>query len=546
MATNYKWTHDMENMDFSPVVPALYWVSPTGSDVTGDGTNLLPWASWAYAASQVSTPGDVIHGAVGTYSETAQIVVAPGVSLIGAGDTTIILSATAHDPMFLFSSATENANGNQTISYLKIDGNDTALFGFSVRRRSNVVFHHVTMVDFLYSAIEYYGGLGFTSIPTNFATGNVIRDSSIIDCCSRRDPGNFGAIRIGGTTGMEVHDCILTGTGRASTGNGNLLYLWGATNRAFKFYNNICTKPNTDGVQDGYAGGWNFHIESGYSSGFEVYENTFVGGVAIDLAGGIQVKGTYAYSWYIHDNDFSLTAQIATSPAGTHPPHAIDYERTNEDVIVARNTFTNYPCAINVTLDENTYHKLRLWFYYNIFSNCGLSDGLYAFGGIQFVGTSAATGNLCSYVYIYNNVFEADGARGLIHLQSPYNLDHFYIRNNIFVDAASYGWLNAWDHLGDDATDTGTYDNFVIQNNLLYNNANADAIYYRGGKTITNLTGWAPQTNILADNPDFVSATDFHLGVGSPAINAGLYVGIISDYDGQPVANPPEIGAYEY
>ena len=536
----------MENMGFTPHPPTLYWVSPTGSDVTGDGTNLLPWATWAYAASQVATVGDVIHGAAGTYTETAQIILAPGVSMVGAGATTIITSAAALEPMILLSSASEATDGNQSISYVKLDGGMAVNQGLSIRRRKNVVIHNVAFEDFIYSAAEVYGGATFTTVPSTYATGIVFRDSTVINCCQRRDPGIFGALRIGGTLGMEVYNCTLTQNSRATGSNGNLVYLWGATNKAWKFYNNTCTKPDTDGIEDGYAGGWNFHIESGNSSGFQIYGNTFVGGVAIDLAGGIQVKGDYIYSWYIHDNDFSISAQIATPAAGTHPPHAIDYERTNEDVIVRNNTFTNYPTAINITLDEITYHKLRLYFYYNIFSNCGYSDGLYAFGGIQFVGSAAAIGNLCSYVYIYNNVFEADGARGLIHLQSPYNLDHFYIRNNICIDAASYGWLNAWDKLGDDTTDTGTYDSFFIENNLLYNNANANAIYYRGGKAITNLTGWSPQTNILGSDPLFVSATNFHLQAASPAINAGQYVSITTDFDGQPVASPPEIGAYEY
>ena len=532
--------------NFGVTSESYWWVATDGNDSTGTGEYNNPWLTLGYAVTQVTTPGETINVKAGTYNIGTQVSIPAGVSIKGQGDNTILLATAALDPMFVLSSVSEATAGNQTISYLKVDGDLTAIFGFSVRRRTNVVFHNITMVDTLYSAIEFYGGAAFTTVPTTYASGNVIRNSTILNCSSRRDPGNFGAIRIGGTIGLEVHDCILTGTGRASAENGNLLYLWGATNKAFKFYNNVCTKPNTDGVEDGYAGGWNFHIESGNSSGFEVYNNTFIGGVAIDLAGGIQVKGDYDYSWYIHDNDFGLTSQIATPTAGTHPPHAIDYERTNEDVIVARNTFTNYPTAINVTLDEDTYHKLRLYFYYNIFSNCGYSDGLYAFGGIQFVGSAAATGDLCSYVYIYNNVFEADGARGMIHLQSPYNLDHFYIRNNIFTDVTSYGWLNVWNKLGDDTTDTGTYDLFWIENNILYNNVSANAIYYRSGKAITNLTGWSPQTNILAGDPLFVSTTNFHLQAGSPAINAGTNVSLPTDFDGRTVGNPPEIGAYEY
>jgi hypothetical protein len=520
------------------------YVATTGNDGTGNGTSGAPYLTIQTGISHAST-GDTVYIVAGTYNISTQIALPAGVSLMGAGGTTIVTAAASLEPMILMSSTSEGTNGSQSISYLKFDGDLTGNSGFSVRRRSNLVFHNCTFVDFLYSAIEVYGGSSFTDVPDTYATGIVIRNSMIDNCCERRDPGIFGAIRIGGTIGMEVSDCILRQVSRTTGHNGNLVYLWGAINHEFKFYRNHCTKPNTDGVQSGYADGWNFHIESGNSSGFDIGFNTFIGGVAIDLAGGIQVKGNYDYSWWIHDNDFSITVQIATPTAGTHPPHGIDYERTNEDVIVERNRFSNYPCAINVTLDETTYHKLRLHFRYNVFRNLGYSDGLYAFGAIQFVGTSGATGDICSYIYFDNNDLDANGARGLIHLQSPYNIDHFYIRNNIATDATVYGWLNAWDLLGDGSTPTGTYSYFTVENNLLYNNAGSNAIYYRSGKTISNLTS---SGNILGSNPLYKSNETFRLRPTSPAIDAGLDVGLTTDYWGHsvPQNGTPDIGACEH
>jgi hypothetical protein len=52
--------------------------------------------------------------------------------------------------------------------------------------------------------------------------------------------------------------------------------------------------------------------------------------------------------------------------------------------------------------------------------------------------------------------------------------------------------------------------------------------------------------NILNSNPNYVSATDFHLLPGSPAIGKGLSIsGLTADYTGTTVKNPPSIGAYE-
>jgi hypothetical protein len=530
-----------DNLIIANPDPDPYWVATDGSDETGTGEYSNPWLTLSYAISQVTT-GDTINLKAGTYNIGTQISIPVGVSIKGQGDNTVILATAALEPMFLLSSIAENTPGNQTISYIKFDGDMTALHAFSIRRRGNVVFDHITMVDFLYVGIEYCGGSSFTAIPTTYASGNAIRNSTITNCCSRRDPGNFGAIRFGGTIGMEIDNCVLTQTGRAVTENGNLLYLWGATNKALKFHDNICTKPTTDGVISGNAGGWNFHIESGYSHGYEIYNNTFVGGVALDLAGGNQVKGDYDYSWYVHDNDFSLSSQITKPTAGTHSPMAMDFERTCEDVIVERNIFRNYPTAINFTTSSSDYIKRRIYFRYNIFRNAGYADADYAYH-IVWQGASDATGNLAYEMYFYNNVFHANLGRAFFGFLCAYNLNDIYIRNNVFVNAHLNGWMIVPLYCGDLVTLTGAFTGMYIDNNLMYNNANSNNIRYVDGKTMT-IVSYAD--NILGEDPLFVSTTDFHLQAGSPCINAGIDVGLTTDYDGQAVSDPPEIGAYEY
>ena len=158
MITAYKWTYDMANMTYGEAVPTLYWISPNGYNATGDGTNLLPWKTLSYACSQVTNIGAVIHVAPGTYTETAQSVLAPGVSIEGIGDTCIITSAAALNPIITASSAAGNAaNGNQSISYLKLDGDLTALRSIDANFRSNVKIHHCTFVDFLYNGVRMNG-----------------------------------------------------------------------------------------------------------------------------------------------------------------------------------------------------------------------------------------------------------------------------------------------------------------------------------------------------------------------------------------------------
>ncbi len=520
-----------------------YFIDPAGVDDPGrDGSNLAPWLTLAYACTRVTTPGEIIHVNAGTYVETVQSVLAAGVSILGADEATTIIQAGANlEPVILAQSTPQDTLGNQSVMNITIDGNLTSNFGMAVRRRSNIVFDHVTFENFVYTGLEIYGGSGFASVPTTYVSGVIIRNCTFDNCCSRRDPGIFGTIRMGGTVGAEIHDCTLTQTGRAVGTNGNLLYMWGAINRGTKFYNNTCTKPTSDGITVGNGNGWNFHIESGSMEGFEVYGNTFVGGVALDLAGGNQVRGTYPYSWYVHDNEFSITAQIAPLPGGTHNPYAMDFERTNEDIIVARNTFTNYPSAINLTISDSAYHKCRLTFAYNKFLNCGYTDASYGFGALYFKGSGA--GNLYYDINFYNNLCVANGARAFFALQTPFNILRLNIVNNIFLNSVTYGYMVAFATLGDLITPTGNFSNFRVENNLMNNNAHANAWYGIDGKVIT-FDSYV--NNLLATDPLFVGAPDYHLTALSPCRNSGLNVGETEDFEGNAVDLTPDRGVYEY
>lgn len=522
-----------------------YFIDTAGVDDPGrDGSNLAPWLTLAYACTRVTTPGEIIHVAAGTYIETVQSVLSEDVSILGADEATTIIQAGANlEPLILAQSTPQNSRGNQSISNITIDGNLTSNFGIAFRRRSNIVFDHVTIKNFVYIGLEIYGGSGFASVPTTYVSGVIIRNCTFDNCCSRRDPQPFGSLRLGGTIGAEIHDCTMTQTGRAVGTNGNLLYLWGSINKGTKFYNNVCTKPTSDGLIVGNGNGWNFHIESGSMEGFEVYGNTFVGGVALDLAGGIQVKGSYDYSWYVHDNEFSIVAQIAPVPAGHHSPFAMDFERTNEDIIVEKNKFTNYPSAINFTVSDSTWHKCRIKFNYNQFLNCGYTDASFGYGALFFKGAYTATGDLYYDIDFSNNICVANGARAFIALQTAHNMKRLNITNNVFINCVTYGYMVTFMLCGDGATPTGSFSEFRVENNVIFNNANANNWIGIDGKVIT-FTAYA--NNRLAVNPLFIGAGDYHLQAGSPCINNGKNLGLLTDFDGVTVANPPEIGCYEY
>lgn len=95
--------------------------------------------------------------------------------------------------------------------------------------------------------------------------------------------------------------------------------------------------------------------------------------------------------------------------------------------------------------------------------------------------------------------------------------------------------------------------------NLYYHVGNdcveAQAFSVDGGSTaiqwadyITAASGFSAgdEAHSVYGNPLFRSATDYHPGVGSPTINAGVDVGLTKDYAGRTIFGNPDIGAYEY
>ena len=141
------------------------------------------------------------------------------------------------------------------------------------------------------------------------------------------------------------------------------------------------------------------------------------------------------------------------------------------------------------------------------------------------------------------------------------------IYNNTMYDCSSYLNINPSSNTSCAILDLANQLNVTTKlvNNIVYQPAYAGTarqdVYICGGGSIGTLSGsnnlWfserAPRSTAPAAsyetiaNPRFVSAADYHLQSGSPAIGAGLaFGGLTSDFDAAPRRNPPAIGAYEY
>ena len=172
---------------------------------------------------------------------------------------------------------------------------------------------------------------------------------------------------------------------------------------------------------------------------------------------------------------------------------------------------------------------------------------------------------------LYYNVFDLDGQGGGIagsHEYDPVNspttdTGSNYIYNNTIVNPISYALL---------FTPGGT--GVVYKNNLVVTSSNLVALSEVGSSLTIDYTGYfnttgspkgwywnttkyttlsayqtasSQESQSFYGDPLFTSAStkNFTLQSGSPAINAGVNVGLTRDILGNPIVGNPDIGAYE-
>lgn len=242
------------------------------------------------------------------------------------------------------------------------------------------------------------------------------------------------------------------------------------------------------------------------------------------------IEGNYAYLWnkiYVHQDAVQLV-----------------YEACN--YIIRNNHFnggTQQTDGINLSTPNATGKKWQV--YNNLLEVTTNKNG----AGIDFY--ASATGAIDSLM-IYNNTIympSADGFKGIIlAYDSPSVNGKVYVKNNIIYRP------NA------DATPPisiyGTLTNYANwQNNLIYQPT--DAVMYISGSSPTYKT-WAqwqamsgnPDINGINANPLFTTdGSNFTLQAGSPAVNAGITLGVPYNVDILGVARPHvsgySVGAFE-
>lgn len=515
----------------------IYYIDPAGDDVNGDGSSGDPWQTLSHAATHVTTAGNSIHVNSGTYNETAKATISLGVSIIGEGDVSLLkytyVASNENDAAILFSSSGPTPeNGNQSITYVKIDGNSiTATRAICVNYRNNVTIDHVTITNFNYSGITMDASNDvYPNPPTStYQTGCEISNCTITNCATRATNIN-GHLVICGTDNLLVHNNTFDQTSRTAGQNGNIITTnW---NKRLKIYNNGFTKNSVEGTE------WNFFFENWHEQGEgEIYGNTFNGGAVCDFVN--VEKGSYAYGLRIYDNDFLISSQIAK---GYRTVQALDFEERGkyQDIQIYKNHIKNYPNGIYLlaTMNEQDVYIDNIYIYCNIFENIGYTDwdasyAIFVNGEQETYDYYANDIRICRNTIIAGSSTSDFGIRW----QVPGATTNVTIRDNIFqgfnTNPIDFAYQLA----------AGYVDVISVENNVYYSNGTNAADYT--GVTVTNKT----EQNNVVGNPLFVGSGDFHLTEGSSAIDAGITVTFSvgnTDYDNLAYGSPPSIGVYEY
>jgi hypothetical protein len=129
-------------------------------------------------------------------------------------------------------------------------------------------------------------------------------------------------------------------------------------------------------------------------------------------------------------------------------------------------------------------------------------------------------------VFAYNNTIYNNGI-GVV------NTATLTLKNNIVAQNAS-GEINTT------TTITSDYNDFY------HSAGGAFMTYDSATHTFAQWQAHSQDAAGISVDPLFVSTTDFRLRAGSPAINAGVNVGLTSDYSGKSIIGLPDLGAYEY
>lgn len=511
-----------------------YYISPSGNDTSGTGSQVNPWRSLYKASTTINTQNTLIRLAAGTYTETQTVNLPVGVSLQGEGDSTIVKSNVNNlfGAMILLQSA-EGTLGNQSVSYLKLDGNNlTTSVGLVVAGRSNVVVHNITAVDFKEVAINFSGITNWTGStePAIYSTGNSFHHNNISNSSNYLSIYGTGNVQVGGQEGFLLYSNTISQPSRGQGGQGIGWPLKMANEgyvKGLKIYDNTFVKAPYTGTYGG-DNGWNFAVEFwNLYGGLEIYNNNVQG--SIDLCKII--KGNYSFGAKIHDNIVTAAAISGYYEGG------VILEVDIYDTTVENNVFRNVASGVEFAPHDYGngvgYNVSNVAIRKNLFENIGFTNGGQG-QAIRWHNTDVNPQTIVRDIYIDNNTIVAAAGNnaaivgiGLPGYQGPTPSNRIFVRNNI-VKGFSAFWTGSNIPQG--------LQNLTIANNIAYQNGLNDEVFWAWSNPQPPSVNYVNSQNLKVDP---MLAADFKLQNGSPAIDTGINVGL------QFLGLAPDRGAFE-
>jgi hypothetical protein len=157
-----------------------------------------------------------------------------------------------------------------------------------------------------------------------------------------------------------------------------------------------------------------------------------------------------------------------------------------------------------------------------------------------------------SNITVRNNIIKAYGG-----INSNMGASGLTIVNNTFVGDPAIS--SPVDHSGISLT---SVPGSTIKNNIFYNltghiiyilnmpdlSAGKNLAYRSDGEPLLTSNTYSHADDLWGVDPLFISPIDYHLSAGSPAIDAGYAVAVMTDYDGNPRPQGAgyDIGAFEF
>ncbi len=491
---------------FQCAFATVYYVSTSGNDATGNGSSTSPWRSLKFAVTKVpASQGHSIKLSAGTFVESGQFNVPPGVSIEGSGiDQTFIKAASsfyfnpadpgfALDKFLMVLSSPSESNGNQSLKNFTLDGDGKKLHGgIYVKFRNNVLIESIKVQNTNFCGIWIWD-----------VKYSALKQVKLLNCSWGSAGWASGALQLANLVSVDIDRLNVdesTGYGIKALGSG------GNKITNLKVYDSRISVNPVGKWNNGTAPNISFELWEVYLVGCEVYNNYLDNHLSLV---NFQTPPTGIQSIRVHHNTFDLLSRAGGN--------GYSIELTVNDAEIDHNWFNGGSYGI---ADWSPAYVTNWSIHHNTFT--GLSSG---YPGDIIRAQQVGIHN----VKIYNNTVEFTGTR-TIHFLGLHKgqSDNIEVKNNLVINSNtgySYG-ANQMVFMENGASVAG----LNISNNFLSNIAIGTTV----GTFANNLTG-NPQITKSGARPD-----PYYLPMsGSPLINSGVNLGFAF------LGTAPDMGAHE-